>query len=309
MVGLDGFHCTIKFKKTASVIPMIDKNLKNTDGSIYGNVRSFGEQIKLTFNLPLMLRDDNLIPFNKNDFDKIDYIKLKLLSDIESTFGEKVDKIIPNAIEVNCTKILETVKISDCIKLFKMSYLEQNRQLINWSNKGVGNEFEKATGILTHTRINEYRVKVYDKTMQMANEKGILIKPNTLRYELIFQGRRIKLTYGKDCDLFDVLNNPQKLIDLFYEKYKFEIKNKVKKYLQESRQIMFENLTQGIKPKDVFSINRNLICDGLQIESTLKKYYNWKGLQNQSKSMCSRICKTLKINSGAIYEIYHLLDE
>lgn len=308
MIGIDGIHCTIKFKKTAPLIGMLDKNLKNTDGSVYGNVRSYGEQIKLTINLPLMLRDTNIIPFNEKDFCYINYIKVKLLADINSIFGKKVDKIVPHAIEVNTTKILESCAVSDCIRLFKLAYLEQNRQLTIWANKGVGLNYERTTGILTATKVNEYRVKVYDKTEQMLNDKHKLITPNTLRFELIFQGRRIRQIYGVECDLFDVLSEPQKIIDLFCERYQKEIKFRIKKYLKESRQIMFEALTQGIRPKDVFSIYRNLIVDGVQVESTLKMYYKWKGKQDQSKSVSKALFKTLAINSGAVYEAYHLSD-
>lgn len=308
MIGIDGVHCTIKFKKTAPAVSMIDRNLKNTDGSIYGNVRSHGEQIKLTINLPLMLRDTNVMPFGKNDFCHIAYIKLKLLTDINALFGEKVDKIIPHAIEVNTTKVLESATTCDCMKLFKLAYLEQNKQLMIWANKGVGLNYERTTGVLTSTKVNEYRVKVYDKTAQMLSEKNKLITPNTLRFELIFQGRRIRQTYGKDCDLFDVLNDPQKLIDLFNDRYQKEVKLRVKRYLKESRQIMFEALTQGIRPKDVFAMYRNLVVDGIQVESTLKMYYKWKGKQDQSKSISKALFKSLSIKSGIVYEIYHLND-
>ncbi len=310
MIGFDGIHCTIRLKKNVLYSETVDVNLHNGDGSIYGNIRSHGTKIKLSFNVPLMLRNDNVTPYNENDFSQAEYIKKKLITDVNKIIGEdKIEKIITNAIEVNCTKILTSAKISDCMKLFKLSYLEQKNQIMTWSREGVGIDIEKITGVLTEMRVNQYRVKIYDKTAQMLNDKGILIKPNTIRYELIFQGRKIRQVYGRDCDVFSVLDSPQKLIDVYRKAYQFEIKNKVKKYLQKSQQLMFEFLTQGIKAKSVFSMCRHLIADGMQIQGTLKKYYEWKGVRDLSKSNSKQYCKSLNIDSGAIYEIYHLLDE
>lgn len=310
MIGFDGIHCTIVLKKNVLYSETVDVNLHNGDGSIYGNIRSYGTKIKLSFNIPLMLRNDNVTPYNESDFNQAEYIKKKLITDVNKIIGEdKIEKIIPNAIEVNCTKILTSAKISDCMKLFKLSYLEQKNQVMTWSREGVGIDIEKITGVLTEMRVNQYRVKIYDKTAQMLNDKGILIKPNIIRYELIFQGRKIRQVYGQDCDVFSVLDNPQKLIDVYRKAYQFEIKNKVKKYLQKSQQLMFEFLTQGIKPIEVFSMCRNLLADSMQVESTLKKYYDWKGISNRAKCNAIKICKKLNIQSGAEYEIFHLLDE
>ena len=109
-IGIDGVHCTIVLKKQEVNDFHIDKNLKNSDGTIYGNVKSHGENIKLRFNIPLMIRENNLIPFTMEDMDQVAYIKTKLLTDLNNIFGTKIKSIKPNAIEVNCTKLIENVK-------------------------------------------------------------------------------------------------------------------------------------------------------------------------------------------------------
>lgn len=306
-IGIDGVHCTIVFKKQIPIIETIDKNLKNSDGTTYGNVKSFGEQIKLKFNVPLMLRDNNVKPFDMKDAQQVSYIKTKLLIDLNRLFGNKIKTIVPNAIEVNVTKKLKYAKTCEVIRLLKLAYLDKNQQLLVWLNKGENENYEKTTGLLTGTKTNEYRLKVYDKSNQMLNEKGKLIEPNTLRLEMIIQGRRIRQTYGNECSLFDILDNIQPLIKVFKLKYENDVKKKVKKYLAESKQIMFEELTNGLPPKYVFTKYRNLIVDSKQIQKTLERFYQFKGKQNQSKSISKVLAKSLCINTGTIKEISELL--
>lgn len=309
MIGLDNICCTVIFKKNANPPNLIDKNLKNTDGTIYGNVRSFGEQIKLYINLPLLLRENNVVPFNSDDFDTIPYIKKKIKTDIKKIFGDSVLKIIPNAVEVNQTKRITNGNISDIIKIFRLSYLKSNQQLHGYFNKGYGVNYENSTGMLTTTKVNEYRLKIYNKTAQMLEEKNQIINPNTLRIELIIQGRRIRQTYGEQCDLFDVLNDPQKLIDVFIVKYNNDIKKKIKSFLSETKEMIFEELTQGKRPKEICARYRNIIVDVKQIENALKQYYYFCGKQDQSKSHAKVLAKSLAINSGNIAEINAFLHD
>ena len=95
-IGVDGVSCTIILNKNVPDGFRIDKNLKNSDGTIYGSVKSYGENIKLRFNIPLMIRENNLYPFNLNDIKHIPYIKQKLKSDLDNILSDKIKSIVTN---------------------------------------------------------------------------------------------------------------------------------------------------------------------------------------------------------------------
>lgn len=352
-VGIDGVHCTIVLKKQVSNDYHIDKNLKNSDGTIYGNVKSYGENIKLRFNIPLMIRENNLIPFTMNDMDEIPYIKTKLLTDLNNIFGTKIKSIKPNAIEVNCTKLIEDAKVSNMLKLIKLSYLDKMKQMASWELEGKKIYDIRNVGLLTYLLPNEYRLKCYDKSEQLnsrlelneiekttdeilenlgnkniniqntkinksktkkeekwkefwdeENEKFI---DNIIRIEMIMQGRRIRQTYGKDCQLFNILDELPKMINLFVEKYENDVLKKINKYLSKVKTKMFEEMSEGNKPKDVVEKFNTILVDRKQIQMAMKRYYQFKGYQDQSKAISKVLAKSYKLEENCIYELINLL--
>ena len=363
-IGIDGVHCTIVLKKQEVNDFHIDKNLKNSDGTIYGNVKSHGENIKLRFNIPLMIRENNLIPFTMEDMDQVAYIKTKLLTDLNNIFGTKIKSIKPNAIEVNCTKLIENVKVSNMLKLIKYAYLDKIKQTATWELEGRRIYDIRNVGLLTYLLPNEYRLKCYDKSEQLNSRleleemyeentiekiSGILevgkqwensgnleksgklkksgksvanqdkwkkywdeengkFVDNILRVEMIMQGRRIRQTYGKECQLFDVLNDLPKMIDLFVEKYEKDVKRKIGKYINKVKQKMFEYLSEGEKPKDVVDKFSPILLDRKQIELAMRRYYQFKGYQDQSKAISKVLAKNYKLEENLIKEIDELLE-
>ena len=307
-IGIDGVHCTIVFKKQLTYIQQIDKNLKNSDGTTYGNVKTRGEHTKLRFNIPLMLRDTNMIPYGLSDKEQLPYIKTKLLIDLNNIFGDKIKAIIPNAIEINITKQLKEAKTHEIIKLLSLSFVEYDKQLLVWMTKGDDADYMKTTGMLSITKVNDYRLKVYDKSEQINQTSDYIAKGNILRFELIVQGRRIKKTYGNNCTLFDILENIEPLINVFKEKTNGEIKNKVKRFLAESKELMFEELTLGKKPIEVFGKYKNIIIDRKQMRLALKRYYEFKGAQDQSKALAKRLSDKFDVSSGVIREFNSLFE-
>lgn len=377
-IGIDGVHCTIVLKKQELNDYHIDKNLKNSDGTIYGNVKSYGENIKLRFNIPLMIRENNLIPFTMDDMDEIPYIKTKLLTDLNNIFGTKIKSIKPNAIEVNCTKLIEDAKVSNMLKLIKYAYLDKMKQTATWELEGRKIYDIRSVGMLTYLLMNEYRLKCYDKSEQLnsrlelndmdnltndllenlskknsgkisgnlsgklsgktkvanqwqnsgKSEKVVKQKKsgklekwkefwdeenerfvdNIIRIEMIMQGRRIKQTYGKDCQLFDILDELPKMIDLFVEKYENDVLKKINKYLARVKTKMFEEMSEGNKPKDVVEKFSPILVDRKQIQMAMKRYYQFKGYQDQSKAISKVLAKSYKLEEKCIYELTNLLD-
>ena len=357
-IGIDGVHCTIVLKKQELNDYHIDKNLKNSDGTIYGNVKSYGENIKLRFNIPLMIRENNLIPFTMDDMDEIPYIKTKLLTDLNNIFGTKIKSIKPNAIEVNCTKLIENAKVSNMLKLIKLSYLDKMKQMASWELEGRRIYEVRNVGLLTYLLPNEYRLKCYDKSEQLNSrlelnevektteelleslcekksgklsgnlevgkqwenggnlekwkeywdEENERFVDNIIRIEMIMQGRRIRQTYGNDCQLFEILDNLPKMINLFVEKYENDVLKKINKHLSKVKTKMFEEISEGNKPKDVVDKFSPILIDRKQIEMAMKRYYQFKGYQDQSKAISKVLAKGHKLEEKCIYELTNLLD-
>jgi hypothetical protein len=85
------------------------------------------------------------------------------------------------------------------------------------------------------------------------------------------------------------------------------MKNKVKNNLKIINLYMFEELTQGAAPKDVFGRYRNLIVDRKQIQKCLETYYKFAKRQNQSIALSKRIANAYLIGEGIIKEALNLL--
>ena len=225
-------------------------------------------------------------------------------------FGTKIKCIIPNAVEVNITKqIREEVEISDMIKLLKLAYLHPQKQTATWEILNLGDRSKvKTVGMLSCLVLNEYRLKVYNKSEQMK-EKGIETRENVIRIEMILQGRRLRQEYGKDVQLFDILNDLSKIIYLFKYKYLYDVKRRYYTFLKTIKQCMFEELTQGEKPRDVCVKYKNVIVDRRQIEMALKRYYEFKGYQDQSKSNSRSLSKKIFVKEGVIRELNTIFQE
>lgn len=331
-IGIDGVHCTIILNKQEFNDFHIDKNLKNSDGTVYGNVKSYGENIKLRFNIPLMIRENNIQPFSINDMKHIPYIKVKLLTDLKKIFGTKIKAIVPNAIEVNVTKKITKTDISDMLKLIKLAYLDKVKQTATWELKSNNMYSIRSVGILTYNLVNEYRLKCYDKSEQYnskietvedksgKNEKAKnkekykfdkygKLEPNVIRIEMIMQGRRIRHTYGKNCQLFDILDDLPKMIFLFIEKYNNEVKKKIKKYLNDLKNEMFEEMTQGYSYEDVIKKYKAILIDSKQIELMLRRYFQFKGYTDQSIQLTKKINKNYNLSTHCINELLNILDD
>lgn len=356
-IGIDGVSCTIVLNKQVQDSFRIDKNLKNSDGTIYGSVKSFGENIRLRFNVPLMIRENNLIPFGRDDLKHVDYIKEKLSNDLKNILGDKIKEIKPNAIEVNVTKQLQYAKVSDVLKLIKLAYLDKVKQTASWELQSDNMYEIRNVGMLSYLLVNEYRLKCYDKTEQLknkmendldienVNEKweinksgnleeewknkegvenqrsgklkeweikrsgSLTIPENVLRIEMIMQGRRIRLTYGRKCQLFDVLDNLPKLFDLFVYKYENEFLKRIMNYLSKLKNAMFEELTQGIKSDEVISKYIHILVDSKQVEMMFKRYCQFKGYPNQSVEQTKRVAKKYNLGTGCIRELKYMIEK
>lgn len=365
-IGIDGVHCTIILNKQEFNDFHIDKNLKNSDGSVYGSVKSYGENIKLRFNIPLMIRENNIQPFSINDTKQIPYIKVKLLNDLNKIFGTKIKAIIPNAIEVNVTKKVENCSVSDMLKLIKLAYLDKVKQTATWELKSDNMYSIRSVGMLTYNIVNEYRLKCYDKSEQynskldsvakqweiknsgksvenqweksgklekvvnqwQIRKSGKLAKSknnkkknkfkfdedgkvesNILRIEMIMQGRRIRQTYGRNCQLFDILDDLPKMVYLFISKYNNEVVKRIKKYLNTLKMEMFEEMTQGYSYDDVIKKYITVLVDAKQIQAMLSRYYQFKGYPDQSIQLTKKINKKYKLNTVCIQQLLNILED
>ena len=123
------------------------------------------------------------------------------------------------------------------------------------------------------------------------------------------QGRRIKQTYGTKCQIWDVLDNLPKLINLFKYKYENEVLKKIMNYLKQVKNEMFEEMTQGYKPEQVVGKYISVLVDVKQVEMMLKRYMQFKGYPNQSVEHGKKICKNFNIPTGCIKELKQMLIE
>ena len=275
--------------------------------------------------LPRVLRNDNTIPFCKEDFKHIENVLACVQTQLESLFGNDIYETMVRTAEVNATAELSNVTKTDpMLKLLATILLTKGEKLfICATGEKTGKRYEAVkclcsgqqiesikTAQLSNSRV---KLKLYDK----SKEKNITDK-GLLRIEFIYSSRGLKVArtgktlaeFLKPDSILSLLSWYRKdykelLIDCYWnntDRYDLNDEYNVPVY-EEMITIIYNDLvSHDGQPLSVALINKNLIeIDYELFKRACKRYYP---KLNSAQKAWARVQKSgeIQVNIGVIDE-------
>lgn len=321
-VGLDGLDIKVNTTKVLEKNYYIFHN-KNKDE--IGHLQAVKDGYLLHLCLPKVLRNDNTIPFCKEDFKHIKNVLACVQTQLKSLFGNDIYETTVRTCEVNATAELSNVtKTAPMLKLLATILLTKGEKLfICATGEQVGKRYEAVkclcsgqqiesikTAQLSNSRV---KLKLYDK----SKEKNITDR-GLLRVEFIYSARGLKVArtgrtlaeFLKPDSILSLLSYYRKdykelLIDCYWnnkDRYSLNDEYNVPVY-EEMITIIYNDLVSHKgQPLSVALINKNLIeIDYELFRRACKRYYP---KLNSAQKAWRRVQKSgeIQVNTGVIDE-------
>lgn len=196
-VGLDGLDIKVNTTKILEQNYYIFYNKSNDE---IGHLQAVKDGYLLHLCLPKVLRNDNTIPFCKEDFKHIENVLACVQTQLDSLFGNDIYETMVRTAEVNATAELSNItKTAPILKLLATILLTKGEKLfICATGEQTGKRYEAVkclcsgqqiesikTAQLSNSRV---KLKLYDKSKeQNITDKGLL------RIEFIYSSRGLKV--------------------------------------------------------------------------------------------------------------------
>ena len=321
-IGLD----TLEIKLISNVIlSQTVYYFKNPKGIEIGRLKSIANGYKLSICLPKIIRKDNIIPFNTNDYKYLSAILGHIEKYLYDLFGNHFPEMIVSNCEVNCTIALsDKSKTAPLLSLLAHILLTTEEKLfITCSGEKRGKRYSAVKNLCSGKRIESIKTpilsnsrfcfKIYDKGLEgNISDKGLI------RIEFCYTKRGLKYAKtGKSlCDFLspDSINSLLLCYKKDYKTYFIDrywnnrdIKSLDDEYsvpiYKEIITIIYNDLVshQG-QPLTVALMNKNYVeMDFDLFRKACNMYYKNK---DSSRKACYRIRNSgeLQINTGIIKE-------
>jgi|GEM_PF-3700209 hypothetical protein len=296
-VGID--TCKFEVIMQNGHVTTTNKVFKNSYGIEYAKLETKGQKVYFILNLPKVIRNDNVEPFNKDDF--------KCINGISNNINELIQKELNTShfttklvtIEVNQTNMVEpSATCHNILDLLSCAMLDKKKQIHLYATDN--NTLRPSIdGLETYQVKHKFVMKCYNK----GKKEGILTKRELLRIEFILQDRLINSIIGKKRTLEDVLTGEvlQKFICVYGDIFKEIIEEFVKPYLLRVEKKILEEIKLTHKPSFVYWHNKEIIFDEVIFARALKTYQEEENKSvNPSQTLCrfrethNMPCNTLK---------------
>lgn len=197
-VGLDGLDIKVNTTKLLEQNYYIFYNKNNDE---IGHLQAVKDGYLLHLCLPKVLRNDNTIPFCKEDFKHIENVLACVQTQLESLFGNAIYETMVRTVEVNATAELSNkTKTAPTLKLLATILLTKGEKLfICATGERTGKRYEAVkclcsgqqiesikTAQLSNSRV---KLKLYDKSKEQN------ITDNNIREGAESTASKIQCTY------------------------------------------------------------------------------------------------------------------
>lgn len=321
-VGLDGLDIKVNTTKILEQNYYIFYNKSNDE---IGHLQAVKDGYLLHLCLPKVLRNDNTIPFCKEDFKHIENVLACVQTQLDSLFGNDIYETMVRTAEVNATEELSNItKTAPILKLLATILLTKGEKLfICATGEQTGKRYEAVkclcsgqqiesikTAQLSNSRV---KLKLYDKSKeQNITDKGLL------RIEFIYSSRGLKVArtgrtlaeFLKPDSILSLLSWYRKdykdlLIARYWnnnDRYSLNDGYSVPIYKEMVEVIYNDLVAHEGQPLSVALINKNLIEIDYELFKRACKMYYPK--LNSAQKAWARVQKSgeIQINTGIIDE-------
>ena len=306
--GLDGLNAEYSINlENAKHLYLPPEELKNEVGNTVIKIDCVGGKIRAYINVVHALRPNNIKPFGVADAIKLElvnekvigFIKTYLQKNLQNQYSDEyIDNLKVTNMECNLTiKCYGNATPSSIISLFDLAYDETGIR----RKRKRKTEYEKINKSWVHYKPKEYKIKVYDKSIEQHERGNPLVENNLLRIEVVFIDRSLKRMYGDNRNLSNILTKQS--LEILCHEYKRVltediIEKNIKPCLDYCVQSIFESLTYSESGKEISETvarHKELIVDIEILRRALKKYYRFRNANDNTKQI---ICQYRKKNLG-----------
>lgn len=284
-----------------------EEELKNEANNTIVKIDCVGGKIRAYVNAVHSIRPNNVIPFGISDTIKfelvrsqvVDFMQKYLRKHLQHQYSDEyINDLKVTQLECNLTlKCCGNATPSAVISLFELAFDETCVRRKRRSKT----ECEKINKSWVHYRPKEYKLKIYDKTLEQHEKGNPLVESNLLRIELCFIDRSLKRMFGDKRMLSDVLTkNSVAMLCQEYKRVLTEdiIEKNIKPCLDYCVQTVFESLTYSESGKEIsetIARHKELIVDIEVLRRALKRWYKFRHMNDNAKQI---ICQYRKKNLG-----------
>lgn len=296
--GLDGLNLEYSINlDNAKHLYIPEEELKNEAEHTVVRISCVGGKIRAYVNAVHAIRLNNIKPLGIADTIKLELVKSKVVEFIKAYLqknlenqysNEYIDNLRVTQLECNLTlKCYGNASPSAVISLFDLAFDETGIRRKRKKKAG----YEKINKSWVHYRPKEYKIKVYDKTLEQHEKGNPLVENNLLRIEIVFIDRSLKRMYGDKRTLSDILT--KHAIEVLCKEYKRVliediIEKNIKPCLDYCVQRVFESLTYSESGKEISETvarYKQLIVDIEVLRRALKKWYKLRGMNDNTKQI------------------------
>lgn len=274
--GVDGINFEIKLN--CNIKDFEEQELKNADGFVYGKLQKCSTGIELYLNIPSYFNKDNRKPFSLVDAIKLEIVKNDVSNKIARLLGEKADTRL-KSLEINITReVEEDTDISVLINLISNSLLYSlNGIKCNkyYCNKKLSNNTNIQPDGAVCTKAHYYNIKVYNKSKQLFEEKGIMLKEKLFRIEIVLLDRELTKLFGEKLTITNILNKQalEKAVNRYKEIFNEDIIPSIKYYLNQCVNQIMADLSTTDRISSSIIRQKEIIYDVKILRKALKRYY------------------------------------
>lgn len=323
VIGID----TLEVEIQATILLHENTHIfRSANGVEIGRMKAVKNGYRLSICLPKMLREDNIEPFNVNDFKAIQKVLSMIQKELKQLFDNTLLEMTVKSCEVNSTiQLSDKTKTEPLLQLLSHVLLTKSEKLfVAYTGKRTGKRYEAVKNLCNGKHIESIKTpklsnsrfcfKIYDKGVeQNITDKGLL------RIEFVYSVRGLKqANTGRALKEFLTANSINSLLECYKRDYKTYLTDRYwnntdsktfvkdiysKPIHEEMVEIIFNDLcSHKGQPLTVAIMNKELIeIDFRLFEKACYRYYE---NPESARKACYRVKKSeeIQINEGIIDE-------
>lgn len=299
---------------------------RSANGAEIGRMKAVKNGYRLSICLPKMLREDNIEPFNVNDFKAIQKVLSMIQKELKQLFDNTLLEMTVKSCEVNSTiQLSDKTKTEPLLQLLSHVLLTKGEKLfVAYTGTRTGKRYEAVKNLCNGKHIESIKTpklsnsrfcfKIYDKGFEQSiTDKGLL------RIEFVYSVRGLKhANTGRTLKEFLTVTSINNLLECYRTDYKTYLVDRYwnnldsktfvtdvysKPIYKEMVEIIYNDLcSHKGQPLTVAIMNKELIeIDFKLFEKACCRYY---GNPESARKTCYRVKKSeeIQINEGIIDE-------
>lgn len=287
--GMDGINFKAKLNIQETYCTPYEERLNQRGEKVFA-IKIVNNILSVYCNLPRVIRDDNVIPFGISDYNNINFIKDFIICNVRDYLNryliivnqdELIQALNVSSAECNLTsKCINECTPSDVMKLINISRCDFKKDTLSYQKPKQGSKYEKDYTYFGHEKANNYKLKIYDKSLETNRNLNFDIEKNVLRIEIVYMRRLLSKMFSNNLNINNVFTEDgfNKLLNQYTVIFEDDIIKNIKEYLNEISKNIFEFLISSKENNFLQSLlikYKQNILDVEILRKVLKKYSKW----------------------------------